>query len=61
MEEKILRNVLTQINAGQTITAAPDDDYIKALATIGMIKTGWDTKLTDFGRSMLSHLQDKLW
>ncbi len=53
MEEKVLINVLRQIARGEQPTAAPDGEYIKALATIGMIKTGWDTVLTSFGRSVL--------
>ena len=62
MEEKVLYNVLKSIRTetGKEYTSAPDEDYLKALETIGLIKLGWDNSLTDFVFSMLSHLENKL-
>ncbi len=60
MEEKVLYNVLRQVARNESITAAPDRDYITALITIGMIKDGWDRELTALGRSTLDQLENKL-
>lgn len=61
MEEKVMYNVLRQIDKGETPTGAPDEEYVKALATIGLITNAWDLSLTSFGRSVLNYLQNKLY
>lgn len=60
MEEKVLFNVLKQVSKGEALTAAPNDSYIKALETIGLIKNGWDRELTSFGHTTLQQLRSKL-
>jgi len=60
MEEKVLYNVLSKIGTGKEHDAAPDEEYLEALEKIGLIKLEWDNTLTDFGRSMLSHLREKI-
>lgn len=59
MEDKVLYNVLRNVGKGQEHTAAPDRDYLKALDTVGIIKMGWDTELTDLGRTILGTLRNK--
>lgn len=59
MEEKILYKVLLQIHRNEAVTSAPDNEYIKALATIGIIKMGWDYTLTSFGADLFSSLERK--
>ena len=56
-------NVLKALDKGDAIAAdqsAPDEEYIKALVTLGMAYTEWDSGLTEFGRCTLSNLRDKL-
>jgi gamma-glutamylcyclotransferase (GGCT)/AIG2-like uncharacterized protein YtfP len=60
MEEKVLYNVLRQVSRNESITAAPDDEYVKALEVIGIIDKGWDRKLTDLGNGIFKYLDDKL-
>lgn len=61
MEEKVLYNVLKAIkNRGSGRDQAPDENYLKALETIGLITIDWDNSLTSFGTSILSTLSDKL-
>lgn len=60
MEEKVLYNVLCQIARKQPTTAAPDEQYVRALITIGMVKDGWDMELTLLGISTMNRLADKL-
>lgn len=60
MEEKILYNVLKSIGTGKEHATAPDDEYLEALATIGMIKMGWDNTLTDLGESTLNRLRNSI-
>jgi len=57
MEEKVLYNTLKAIGTGKENSIAPDQEYIKALETLGFIKTGWDNELTDFGKKLLISLQ----
>lgn len=59
-EDKVMYNVLRQIANKQAITATPDDEYIRALVTIGMVKDGWDKELTQFGIYMMNQLPNKL-
>lgn len=62
MEEKVLFNVLREIRRGGTGgQAAPDDSYLKALETVGYVKRGWDTCLTEFGRATLDRLERAQW
>jgi hypothetical protein len=60
MQEKILYNVLRQVKRKESLTSAPDNDYIKSLICIGMISGGWDYTLTDFGESIYQILENKL-
>ena len=61
MEEAVLFKVLKEISKGGSgNNAAPTDDYLSALETIGLISSGWDVKLTNFGHSMLDHLRNKI-
>ncbi len=60
MEEKVLYNVLRQVSRNESITAAPDDEYVKALEVIGIIDKGWDRKLTDLGNGIFQYLKNKL-
>lgn len=60
-EEEVLYNVLCQISRGEhPAAAAPDDQYVSALSTIGIVKDGRDIKLTTFGTSIMNHLRYKL-
>lgn len=60
MEEKILYKVLSNIGTGKEFDATPDIEYIKALESVGFIKMGWDNELTDFGKEMLTILQNRI-
>lgn len=60
MEEKVLYKVLCQIARGESPTAAPDDQYVNALITLGMIKGGWDMELTTLGVFIMRNLSNKL-
>lgn len=60
MEEKVLYNVLKSIGTGNEYYAVPDEKYLKALETIGLIKMGWDNELTDFGRNTLERLRNDI-
>jgi hypothetical protein len=60
MKDKVLYNTLKNIGTGDEYKSAPDDDYLKALETIGMIKMGWDNELTSLGKEILGQLRDKL-
>lgn len=59
MEEKVLFNVLEAIRKKGAISA-PDTAYIKALEAIGLIKTGWDDTLTQFGHTTLEWLRNRI-
>ena len=61
IREKVLLNVLKLIGSGKENDAAPDDDYLKALESIGLINLGWDNRLTSMGQSVLNLLQNKLY
>ena len=61
MEKKVLYNVLRQISLGQVPDSAPDQDYLKSLENIGLVKLGWDNKLTSFGNEIYLYLEDKLY
>lgn len=61
MQEKVLKNVLAKIGTGKEHDAAPDQEYLKALETIGFIEMGWDNSLTSLGRRFLNILQDDDW
>lgn len=60
MEEKILYNVLKNMGTGKENTAAPDGNYLKSLENIGLITTGWDNELTEFGRQILDYLRNRI-
>lgn len=61
MEEAILYKVLKEISKGGSgNNAAPTTGYLNALQEIGLIDQSWDTKLTNFGHSMLDHLRNKI-
>jgi len=60
IEEKILYNVLKNIGTGKEHDCAPDEDYLKALAEIGMISIGWDNEITGLGQTILGFLKSKL-
>lgn len=60
MEEKVLYNTLKAIGTGKEHCTAPDQAYLKAMETLGLIKIGWDNSLTEFGNSILGHLRNKL-
>lgn len=59
-EEEVLYNVLCQISRGEHPTDAPDDQYVSALSTIGIVKDDRNIKLTTFGTSIMNHLRYKL-
>jgi len=60
MEEKVLYNVLKNIRRDKSDGgAAPDREYIKSLANIGLITNDWDMYLTSLGESMLNLLKKK--
>lgn len=60
MEKDVMRNVLSQIAAGQH-PSAPNGRYVDALITIGYVKEGWTLQLTAFGREILTILQNQQW
>lgn len=60
LEEKILYKVLLQILKRENVTMAPDNEYLRALETIGIIKLDWDYSLTGFGYSLFNLLDRKL-
>ena len=60
MEKKILYNVLKEIWRESSSNSAPDKEYLKALETIGLIKIGWETTLTDFGYSIYQTLKNQI-
>ena len=60
MEEKVLYNTLKAIGSGDEYKTAPDNNYLVSLQNIGLIKIGWKNEITDFGKDILSHLQDKI-
>ncbi len=60
MEEKVLYNTLKAIGTGREYDTAPDKEYLDSLVKIGMIKMGWDNELTQFGRSTLERLRNKI-
>ena len=60
MEDKILFNVLKNIGTGKEYDNAPDKEYLEALNKIGLIKTGWDNTITEFGKSVLGYLRNKI-
>lgn len=60
MVDKVLYNVLRQIRKGESVTAAPDDNYIKSLENIGLIVNDWDRSLTKFGEEIFNYLENKL-
>lgn len=60
MEEKVLFHVLNTINKNKSAgQSAPDPEYIRCLAAIGMVDDGWDTTLTSLGRTILEALRPK--
>lgn len=59
MEEKILYNVLREVNYSNSTSSTSDPEYIQALETIRLIKNDWGYKLTEFGHSMFSILKNK--
>ena len=52
-------NVLKSIGTGDEYKAAPDKEYLKALATAGIINMDWDNTLTSLGRTILGTLRGK--
>jgi hypothetical protein len=60
MTEKILYNVLKKIGSGKEYVAAPDNEYLIALQTIGLVKLDWTNELTPFGEFMLRTLENKI-
>ena len=60
MEKKVLYKVLRQIRYEGNATSAPDDDYVRALKTLGLIEMGWEYRLTEFGQEVLKILENNL-
>lgn len=62
MEKKILFNVLREIrNGGTGLNSAPDEQYLRAMETLGFINLGWDKALTSFGVDTFNYLNNLQW
>jgi hypothetical protein len=62
LQTQVLYNVLKTIkNKKHVGDSAPNAAYVRALETIGLIRDGWDTELTEMGNNWLEYYERLNW